>query len=206
MASKNSHIEFPQCQIAKQQVWLNGELSFDYKEGTDFGAFAKAAYQQLGIKYPKFHKMDFLCKLGFLSFESLLTKIDSFEQFNPEKIGFFIANRYSSLETDDNYWATTQHEDGHPSPSLFVYTLPNIVIGEMCIRHKIKGEHSFFVFEEMDSEFICNYVMDLMQTNKLEAAVIGWLDSYHGEYRSNFVWVEADTLRLQSIPSIKQLF
>ena len=96
---------------------------------------------------------------------------------------------HSSLQTDENYQATTLDENGSPSPSLFVYTLPNIVIGELCIRHKIKGEHAFFVAEVFNATFICQYVNDLMATGKIETCAIGWVESY-ADYQANFVWVE----------------
>ena len=39
---------------------------------------------------------------------------------------------------------TIQHADSYyPSPALFVYTLPNIVTGEIAIRNKYYGETSF---------------------------------------------------------------
>jgi hypothetical protein len=178
------------CQLKNNAVFLDGNCYFENKEASDFSAFAKSLYQFLDLKYAKFYKMDKMSKLGFLTFECLLKKVENFAKFDHEKTGLFLANLNSSLETDEQYWATTLGEEAHPSPSLFVYTLPNIVIGEMCIRHKIKGEHAFFVFEELDTAFVYNYVNDLLNTKKINACVVGWVESYGGSQEANFMWIE----------------
>ncbi|MEJ0079473.1 MAG: hypothetical protein WDM78_00555 [Puia sp.] len=49
------------------------------------------------------------------------------------------------------------------SPALFVYTLPNIVIGEISIRRHFKGENAFFVFKQFDGNFIEKYVRGLFE-------------------------------------------
>lgn len=178
------------CQLKNNTVFLDGNCYFENKEANDFSAFAKSLYQFLDLKYSKFYKMDKMSKLGFLTFECLLKKVENFADLDHEKTGLFLANLNSSLETDEQYWATTQGTEAHPSPSLFVYTLPNIVIGEMCIRHKIKGEHAFFVFEELDAAFVCNYVNDLLDTEKINACAVGWVESYGGNQEANFMWIE----------------
>jgi len=178
------------CQLKNNTVFLDGKRYFENKEVDDFSVFAKSLYQFLELKYPKFYKMDAMSKLGFLTFECLLKAVENFANLDHEKTGVFLANLNASLETDEQYWATTQGEEAHPSPSLFVYTLPNIVIGEMCIRHKIKGEHAFFVFEELDAAFICNYVNNLLNTEKINACAVGWVESYGENRVTDFMWIE----------------
>ena len=84
--------------------------------------------QQIG-NYPKFYKMDKLCQLGFIASELLL------KQENPRKEqcadrAVVLFNHSSSVWVDREYERTIEvGEDYFPSPSLFVYTLPNIVCG-----------------------------------------------------------------------------
>ena len=89
---------------------------------------------------------------------------DSFPEkvYKPEDIGVVLANANSSLDTDIKYFETVKDI---ASPALFVYTLPNIVIGEICIRHNFKGENAFFIFEEFDAGFIQQYVSNLINNN-----------------------------------------
>src|SRR5690606_9811213 len=104
----------------------------------------KQVYKENNSAYPKFFKMDNLCKLAFLASEFLLedSKIGSTTQ---ENMGIVLSNKSSSLNTDRKHQATINDKDNYfPSPALFVYTLPNIMIGEISIRHQIKGENVFF--------------------------------------------------------------
>ena len=104
--------------------------------------FLKKAYSQLNIDYPKFHKMDNLSKLAFLAAE-LLNEVVVFP-VEGEGMQLIFANQSSSKQTDMRFIDSYTNQ-GSPSPSLFVYTLPNIVTGELCIRHKWYGENTFFI-------------------------------------------------------------
>ena len=63
-----------------------------------------------------------------------------------------------------------------PSPALFVYTLPNIVAGEMAIRNKLAGETSAFVLEKYDQEQLWALVREAFQDRCTESAVVAWVD------------------------------
>jgi hypothetical protein len=84
-----------------------------------------------------------------------------------------LSNSSSSLDTDVRYLETVKT---HASPSLFVYTLPNIVAGEICIRHGIKGESVFFVSPKFDAEWITSYVDLLLSKGKIEYCLAGWVE------------------------------
>jgi hypothetical protein len=76
------------------------------------------------------------------------------------------------------------------SPALFVYTLPNIVIGEICIRHHFQGENAFFIFEHFDANFIEQYVGNLVNNNILQACICGWVDCLGDGYKAALFLVE----------------
>jgi 3-oxoacyl-[acyl-carrier-protein] synthase-1 len=63
-----------------------------------------------------------------------------------------------------------------PSPALFVYTLPNIVTGEIAIRNKYAGETSAFVMEKFDPELFVRTVEEAFQDRETREAVVGWID------------------------------
>ena len=137
--------------------------------------YTRALYNRLELKYSKFHKMDDFCRLGFLAAEKLLAESEPTVNF--DKLGIFLINRYSSLNTDQSFHASYSADNQSiPSPSMFVYTLPNILIGEISIRHKITGEHMFFVQREFGSEFIYLYVQTLFETGAIDGAVIGYCE------------------------------
>ncbi len=110
--------------------------------------------------------MDNLSKLGWLASEIMLK--DKFKPhiYKPEDIGILLANANSSLDDDIKYYYSVKDI---PSPSLFVYTLPNIVIGEICIRNNFKGDHAFFIQNAFDAGFIEQQVNYTLDNNILQA-------------------------------------
>ena len=96
-------------------------------------------YRRYVGDYPKFFKMDTLCRLGFIAAE-LLLKDEQVE-------AVILANRSASIKNDTDYLATITGDNYYPSPALFVYTLPNIVTGEIAIRHHIQGETAFYILD-----------------------------------------------------------
>ncbi|MBS1611005.1 MAG: hypothetical protein JSS70_20070 [Bacteroidetes bacterium] len=176
------------CSVVHGIVRKNDKVLYK-EEGSPVNDFLLSAYKQLGIDYPKFYKMDSLSKLGFLATEVLLKENMEKGKYTPEETGIVFANRNASLDADLNYWESVKNI---PSPALFVYTLPNIIIGEICIRHNFKGENAFFVQEQFDIPFIEFYVNDLMDRHNLAACICGWIDIVGEEYAAIVYLVEKE--------------
>ncbi len=174
------------CLIDKQGIYKNEMLLYENKE-ISLSDFFLAAYRNFELNYPKFHKMDNLCKLGWLATEILLK--DSFykNEYESKDIGVVLSNASASLDTDIKYFESTKEI---ASPALFVYTLPNIVIGEICIRHHFKGENAFFIFEEYNSGFIEQYVNNLLNNNILQACICGWVELLDNEFKTVIFLIE----------------
>jgi hypothetical protein len=136
------------------------------------------------VDYPKFHKMDNLAKLGFLAAEHLLAGSPAAAA---EQTGIVLANAHSSTDTDLRYNAQVQA--GLASPALFVYTLPNIVVGEICIRHGFKGENTLFVSESYDAAAQVAYVSSLFANQLLTKCLGGWIDYLGPDYQAFFYLV-----------------
>lgn len=168
------------CVIADNRVYKNDRLVFENREEGVSG-FLVSAYRHLEAQYPKFHKMDNLSKLGWLAAEFLLADESWINSCDPAGVGVVLANASSSLDTDIRYFASTKEM---ASPALFVYTLPNIVTGEICIRHRFKGENAFFVSEKFDPEQLREYVSGLLDGNILEAALCGWVELLGEQYKT----------------------
>ncbi|MFZ1453774.1 MAG: hypothetical protein WAT20_13795, partial [Ferruginibacter sp.] len=160
------------CIISNNIVYKNGLQVFEEKE-PELPEFLVAIYRHFELQYPKFHKMDNLSKLGWLANEILLQNGFDKEKYKPEDVGIVLSNANASLDTDIKYYETT---NTMASPALFVYTLPNIVIGEMAIRHHFKGENAFFIFECFDAGFIEQYVSNMINNNILQCCICGWVD------------------------------
>ena len=141
-------------------------------------AFLTALYRALRVDYPRFFKMDTLSKLGFLSSE-LIFETDTRRFDHGEEIAILCFNRGSSLETDTRYQATIEREDAYyPSPSLFVYTLPNIVTAEIAIREKLHGETAFYIQETFDARQIFAHASEAFTDAGTRAVLAAWIESY----------------------------
>lgn len=175
------------CTIKQQKVLVNGKEH--PIEVTD--NFIKDVYKSLGKRYPKFFKMDNLSKLAFVTAELTLNNRELATDYAPEKIGIYLANKASSLDTDrEHQKSITNREDYFPSPAVFVYTLPNICIGEIAIKQQIKGPNSFFIFDKFDAQFFAQYISNQFALNKIEAGLFGWVNWDAGNYDSALFLVE----------------
>lgn len=168
--------------LRNNRLQQNGQTIFE-KNGISSADFLHTAYEALQISYPKFYKMDNLCKTGFLVTELLLKNVALKEKYQPEEAGIVLSCANGSLDTDLRYEAT-------PGPALFVYTLPNIVIGEIAIRHGIKGESACFVFDIFDAPFQTNYVNNLFETGKIKTCISGWADFFNDNAEAFFYLTE----------------
>ena len=177
------------CSIKKGVAKLNGETIFNEPLSSD--EFIKGLYRHLKIGYPKFFKMDRLSRLAFLAAELVLKDKNVNDKYQSEKIGVYIANRASSLDTDRLHQDSIKDRQNYfPSPAIFVYTLPNITIGEIAIKHKLKGPNTFFIFDKFEPRFFTNYISDQFELNKIDAGLFGWVEMDGENYEASLFLVE----------------
>ena len=176
------------CVISKNKVYKKGVTVFENKK-TDLQSFLLSVYLHFDISYPKFYKMDNLCKLGWLASEILLKDELISIDHKAEEIAIVLSNADSSLDTDLKYFETVKDI---PSPGLFVYTLPNIIIGEICIRNHFKGPNAFFISQNFDPEFIEKYVSNLLDNNLAAQCICGWVELIGEEYQAVLFLIEKE--------------
>ena len=174
------------CVIREGRVYRQGGIVWEQRSG-GLADFLLACYQHFEFQYPKFYKMDQLSKLGWLAAELLLSAGFDAAGYRPEEMAIVLSNANSSLDTDYRYFATITDI---PSPALFVYTLPNIMIGEICIRNKFKGWNAFFVTASFDAAFIETYVRDLLDTGNARACICGWVEVLGDAYTAALFLIE----------------
>lgn len=138
-----------------------------------FAEFIRAEYHALGEKNMKFYKMSDLAKGLYVAVERLLQGRALQPHYFPTEVAVVLANRSSSLEADREHQLLV---DTHPakgtSPAVFVYTLPNVATGEICIRHKIQGDNTFFIEREGAVVAEC-YARMLLETGRARAVITG---------------------------------
>lgn len=186
----NYHIK-SYCHIKSNKATLNGDVIY-HDESHAFSEFAKEVYKNQDVNYPKFFKMDNLSKLAFLAADVLLKN----EKINPEEtnnIAIVFSNKASSLDTDRKHQeAIKDKENYHPSPAVFVYTLPNICVGEISIKYKLYSENSFFIFDNFNASHLVTYSNNLLKTNKADQVLCGWVDYDDQDHYEAFIYLVAE--------------
>jgi len=181
--------------IKHNTVYSNGQKVFAGEEGLDFPAFIKSAFKNLNQPYPKFYKMDNLSKLAFVSAEVLLNGIDLLQKYNREDIALVFLNRASTIDTDREHQRTIDSRENYfPGPAVFVYTLPNIMLGEICIKNKFFGENLLLVSDKFDSDLIYRQTDILFKKNKAKVVITGWVDIDAESYSACLMLVESDNM------------
>lgn len=169
------------CTIQNSKVVFNGDTVFE-SESSEFSDFSKKAYQHFEIGYPKFFKMDNLSKLAFLAAELLLKNQNPNDK---NDTALLFANQSASLDTDVKYQNSISDKENYfPSPAVFVYTLANICLGEISIRHQLKTENSFFIFDTFNPDFMADYANILIETGKADNVLCGWTEFFGEEYKA----------------------
>lgn len=134
-------------------------------------------YKRYVGDYPKFYKMDRLSQLGFIASE-LLLQAEGRERFKDcDDRAIILFNHASSIMADRQYLSSIETPGQFfPSPSLFVYTLPNIVAGELAIRNHYHGETTFCILPERQDEVMHQMLQACCQDETTRSILGGWVD------------------------------
>lgn len=164
----------PEEVILDQQKLWEGKKELEEQEGKEHHSLLTTLYKQMIGNYPKFYKMDGLSRLGFVASEILLN-VEKGETDKERAIIFF--NHSSSIASDRNYKESINDKDNYfPSPSIFVYTLPNIVTGEIAIRNHFHGETSFFILPDKDKKMMEEILQASCRDAQSKSFLTGWID------------------------------
>ena len=188
------------CRIKGGEVHINGEL---FCQHMDEDPFLRSVYKHIGLSYPKFFKMDELSRLGFIGAEMTLMRSE-LEIYADDEVAVIFSNRSSSLQTDFQYYDTLR--GGIASPALFVYTLPNIEVGEICIRHKLYGENNFLITERFDAAQLLEQCEALFADNAAKAVLIGWTEVNGEEHDGFFAFITASGMNEVTAESLTDLY
>ena len=135
--------------------------------------------------YPRFEikhhvritQMDSLSRLGFVASELLLEAEGRHPDSTSSDRAVILFNHSSSVQADKAFQASIQDPaDYFPSPAAFVYTLPNIVAGEISIRNHYQGETSFYVLPTKDEHLMEQVVSATFSDEHTRSVLGGWLD------------------------------
>lgn len=131
--------------------------------------------------------MDGLSRLGFIASE-LLLKAEKTSNASKQDKGFntskhevdraiILFNHSSSIASDKKFLESIADKDNYfPSPSVFVYTLPNIVTGEIAIRNGYHGETSFYILDGKDEKQMQTILEASFLDPQTQSILGGWIN------------------------------
>ena len=151
-----------------------------------------ALYRSMDVNYPKFFKMDRMSKAGFLAAETVLGEAGLRNEEPKEDISIVLVNSTSSTVDDIEFQKSIGPQEYFPSPSLFVYTLSNVVCGEIAIRNRILGETSFYVQEAFDAAFLARAVRWAFADPAIKKVLCGWTECLTGDHVCHMMLVERE--------------
>lgn len=168
--------------VESSRILLNDKEVYS-SEFDDFQDFIRSAFKTVCAPNMKFYKMDSLSKLGYVASEVLLDGIEYCE----EDCGLILSGVYGSLDTDIRHQQIIDTEtDASASPAVFVYTLPNVVEGEISIRHHIKGENTWFWSDDRTLSDVREYAVLSMSAQDMKYCIVGHIDFLNGRYFAKF--------------------
>lgn len=139
-------------------------------------------YRSEKYDYPKYFKMDGLSRLAFISSQLLVNSCNDFSlskviEENPSSVAIILFNKTSSIVSDCQYIKSISNEEEfYPSPSIFVYTLPNISVGEIAIKNNILGETSFYILPYKDDTTMETIISTSFADTETRHIITGWID------------------------------
>lgn len=161
------------CIVRNHQLVVDGRVVLANETGLSLGDWLKAAYQQASMDYPKFYKMDALAKATLIAVEWISRSVPIASSNTP----LVFSNYSSSMVSDDRHAASIYDpDDASASPAVFVYTLPNIAMGEVSIRHQLHSENVFFIFERFTPQFLVPYVTGMLERENVQQVLAGWVE------------------------------
>lgn len=157
--------------LSSEGVVLDGKVLVTQEKGKNM---LTELYRQYIGDYPRYYKMDILSKVAFICSE-LLLQAEGTRDKHKEDRAVILFNHSSAVVSDRNFLATIADEF-YPSPSVFVYTLPNIATGEIAIRNGYHGETSFYILPSKSSEIMNKIIDASLRDNAMQSAISGWVN------------------------------
>ena len=149
-----------------------------------FAEFIRNEFKSFGESNMKFYKMSDMSKALYVAVAHLLN-IEGFDETEPSRRAIVLANKSASLDADIIHQEIiNKHLPEGASPAAFVYTLANVAAGEICIRHKIQGDNTFFI-ENEDSGLSYQYAKSLIERDRADAVICGWCEYLKGQWNVN---------------------
>lgn len=190
------------CRITNVKISCDDQIVLQKSADESIAEFLKNIYRKSETNYPKFFKMDLLCKSAFLAVEFISKK----EKLGETNTALLLSNRSSSMDSDEKHAQTIYDEEAAASPAVFVYTLPNIALGEISIRHQLFSENLFLIFDKFSPETLVPYAEQILNENKAEKVLAGWVEAEENQLDVFIYLIENKGNTKHTIENVQNLY
>ena len=190
------------CRITNVKISCDNQIVLQKSADENIAEFLKNIYRKSETNYPKFFKMDLLCKSAFLAVEFISKKETLFET----NTALLLSNRSSSMDSDEKHAQTIYNKEAAASPAVFVYTLPNIALGEISIRHQLFSENLFLIFDKFSPETLVPYAEQILNENKAEKVLAGWVEAEENQLDVFIYLIENKGNTKHTIENVQNLY
>ena len=190
------------CRITNEKIICDDEIILQKGADESIADFLKEIYRKSEANYPKFFKMDLLCKSAFLAAEFISKKENLFET----NTALLLSNRSSSIASDEKHAQAIYDIEAAASPAIFVYTLPNIALGEISIRHQLFSENLFLIFDKFSPQTLVPYTEQMLNEGKTEKALAGWVEADENQLDIFIYLVENEGNTKHTIKNVRNLY
>lgn len=172
--------------ILDHKLTLDGKVIVEIDSKMPIGNTLKHLYLSIGMDYRKFFKMDLYAKTAIV-LDHILPK-PGLSADSESHTAVYISNHSGCNHTDRQFFSGAGDENFSPSPAIFVYTLPNIMIGEICIKNKIRGENVYFTMNSFDEAKLLEMVETLSHGNSISHCLAGWIEPPTDPFHNSGLW------------------
>jgi 3-oxoacyl-(acyl-carrier-protein) synthase len=109
-------------------------------------------------------RMDLMCRLGLLAVALLEAGFEDWPAARRDRVGVCVETYFGALGTDVQFLQT-------PRPTLFTYSLPSTVIGEICIHYRLKGPVLCLIAPSASARVIVAEAVDMIEQGEIEACL-----------------------------------
>jgi hypothetical protein len=127
-------------------------------------------YKKAAFNYPKFFKMDPLCKAGMLCLLPFAEYLNTHPQASEGGLLFFTDT--GCRLTDEEHIRLMNSSSA--SPAVFVYTLPNIILGEWSIFSRWVGYGQCFLMPAFNALYVAQRMAAFKADFPRAPLVAGW--------------------------------
>ncbi len=116
-------------------------------------------------------------------------------------------NSSSTFVVDSKHQQSINNREAYfPSPANFVYTLPNVMTGEICIKNGFKCENVVFIEEKFHATALIDLLNIVFENNKADMMIAGYVEADSDNYKAFMFMVTKDNYKNLEAKELEKIY